>query len=117
MDFGEQTVLALHDQHLNKSRRKPGPQSCGHKDFVVFPAVMLKEAGRYPSSLQRPLRTSCKGHCSMETLLFYFSNSHNVFVCFPACGGGDKSSLFSFSLSWNERAALACSESFLPAAV
>lgn len=76
---------------------------------------MLKEPGKHP----RPLQTLFENDYSKLTpratsLLRLLSSGIVTFIIylFPACGGGDISSLFSFSLSRSERAAMAHSETF-----
>lgn len=47
---------------------------CGHEDFLVLAAVMLKETGRRPNRNRHFLRTataSCKGHFSAKIPFFW----------------------------------------------
>lgn len=81
----------------------------------MLAAVMLKETGKHPRPLQTLFEKNYSKLTTRATSLLRFLSSGRVtfIIClFVCCGGGDISSLFSFSLSWNERAAVACSETF-----
>lgn len=121
MALGKQTVLAFYDQLLNRSR-------LGHySQVIILQSHWLcslscwniqgdKKVHMTSTHILMPTTTSCKTifllrllYSGTVTLILFFLKSSLL--------GRGVSSLLSFSLSWNERAAMAYSETSLLAAV